>query len=201
VLQCPEQTQALIDRLECAPYSRDEHKLSKQVYTNPDITDPVTRAWAFFWQTNGSFAKTIKGGWAFSTRNTAGDFSNKIDTLKAACDRIRRYVQVDNIDALAFIKRWDRPETLFYCDPPYINTDCGHYKGYTQDDYQALLEVLQGIKGKFILSGYDTGLEPAEWITRTKETRMTALNGVNNALRIETIWMNFEPFPSLLTAK
>ena len=47
----------------------------------------------------------------------------------------------------------DRPETLFYLDPPYYN--CEKYYGkdiFGRDDFLKLRDLLKGIKGKFILS-------------------------------------------------
>jgi len=59
-----------------------------------------------------------------------------------------------NRDALDVIKRFDTKDSFFYIDPPYFNSNCGHYKGYTKEDFINLLEVLTQIKGKFLLSSY-----------------------------------------------
>ena len=48
----------------------------------------------------------------------------------------------------------DTAETFFYLDPPYVGTDQGHYDGYTQEDFDMLLDRLEGIQGKFLLSSY-----------------------------------------------
>ena len=48
----------------------------------------------------------------------------------------------------------DTEQTLFYLDPPYINCDQKHYKGYGKEDFVQLLEQLENIKGKFILSSF-----------------------------------------------
>ena len=45
-------------------------------------------------------------------------------------------------------------ETFFYIDPPYVGADQGHYGGYTQDDFGALLGALDSLKGKFLLGSY-----------------------------------------------
>ena len=57
--------------------------------------------------------------------------------------------------------RQDNKDDFFYCDPPYFNSDMGHYKGYTEKDFENLLESLSKIKGKFLLSSY-----PSELIER-----------------------------------
>jgi DNA adenine methylase len=43
---------------------------------------------------------------------------------------------------------------FFYCDPPYVGSDQGHYDGYTQGDFDALLKLLERIQGKFLLSSF-----------------------------------------------
>jgi len=48
----------------------------------------------------------------------------------------------------------DTPETFFYLDPPYVGADQGHYGGYMQEHFNALLETLSHIQGKFLLSSY-----------------------------------------------
>ncbi|MCH8854330.1 MAG: DNA adenine methylase, partial [Planctomycetes bacterium] len=70
-------------------------------------------------------------------------------------------VQIDCLDAIECIKRYDRPGTVFYCDPPYHpdTRKTGAYRHeYTHEQHVELLDVLQGIKGKAVLSGYDCDL-------------------------------------------
>src|SRR5690606_23960632 len=59
----------------------------------------------------------------------------------------------------------DGKAAFFYCDPPYVGSDCGHYDGYSQEDFEALLKTLSRIKGRFLLSSYPN---PAlkEFVTR-----------------------------------
>jgi DNA adenine methylase len=52
-----------------------------------------------------------------------------------------------------FIQRYDRPETLFYLDPPYWGSE-GYYGKdlFSRADFERLADLLAGIKGRFILS-------------------------------------------------
>ena len=50
-----------------------------------------------------------------------------------------------------FIKRYDRPGTLFYCDPPYYKKPF-YAHNLELADYKRMAEVLAGIKSRFILS-------------------------------------------------
>jgi DNA adenine methylase len=63
-------------------------------------------------------------------------------------------VQIECCDALRIIQSRDTPETFFYLDPPYVGYDQGYYDGYTQMDFDALLTLLESIKGKFLLSSF-----------------------------------------------
>ncbi|MHB9292511.1 hypothetical protein Holit_01609 [Hollandina sp. SP2] len=67
--------------------------------------------------------------------------------------RLQR-VQIECCDALRIIKSRDREDTFCYLDPPYVGADQGHYDGYSQEDFENLLAILETIKGKFLLSSY-----------------------------------------------
>jgi DNA adenine methylase len=54
----------------------------------------------------------------------------------------------------AYYQSLDAEDASFYCDPPYVGADQGHYDGYTQMDFEALLKLLESIRGRFLLSSY-----------------------------------------------
>jgi len=59
---------------------------------------------------------------------------------------------------LYIIRSRDSLNSFFYCDPPYFNSDCGHYDGYSEQDFENLLVTLSKIDGKFLLSSYPSDL-------------------------------------------
>lgn len=61
-------------------------------------------------------------------------------------------VMIENLSWEEFIKRYDRPETFFYLDPPYHKAPCYKHNFYAIEDYIMIAEVLRNIKGSFILS-------------------------------------------------
>lgn len=62
-------------------------------------------------------------------------------------------VVIENLDWQAFIDRYDRPETLFYLDPPYWGTvDVYGKELFSRGQYEVMAERLARIKGRFILS-------------------------------------------------
>ncbi|WP_300642381.1 DNA adenine methylase [uncultured Helicobacter sp.] len=78
------------------------------------------------------------------------DFSVWSKRLSSVC--------IENLSFEKLIKEYDREETLFYLDPPYMGTE-DYYKntlGFGKKEHELLAEILKGIKGKFILSYNDT---------------------------------------------
>src|SRR5690606_30808198 len=90
-------------------------------------------------------------------------------------------VQIESTDALRIIRSRDFEDAFFYCDPPYYNSDCGHYDGYTIEDFEMLLKTLSGIKGKFLMSSYPSEIlkkysKENGWYTKTIEQTVSVAN-------------------------
>lgn len=64
-------------------------------------------------------------------------------------------VVVENQDFETLIKHYDRPDALFYADPPYIRTEDMYAVEFGWDDHVRLRDTLHRIKGKFLLSYND----------------------------------------------
>lgn len=135
-------------------HSRTTYKVALCIYQVPHLFDRIHQAWAFYVGTNMGFSKIIQN-WGYSKCNSIPkSFSNK--KLRFNQDIAKRLegVQIENNDACKVIMSRDSSETFHYVDPPYINSNQGHYGGYTHEDYKRLLETLSNIKGKFLLSSY-----------------------------------------------
>lgn len=148
-----EDGEALVSLLQLTPHAREEYAECKTPYD--ESLTPLERARRFFYMINNSYAKKENGGWAYSkkSRNEPLTFLNKVNRLPAIVGRFKR-AYIEHKDALEVIKTWDCPEAFFYCDPPYIDTEQGHYDGYTADDLNALFELLLTIDGAWMVSGY-----------------------------------------------
>jgi DNA adenine methylase len=75
-------------------------------------------------------------------------------TLEQAWQRLAN-VNIECMDFRDLIKRYDRPHTLFYLDPPYWDLP-GYNHDFEEQDFKDLAELLAGIKGKFLMSFNDT---------------------------------------------
>lgn len=142
--------------VKCTLHSRKIHREAWDIYQNPAIYDPVRRAWAIWVLSSQSFGSQLSKSWGFD--KTKSSIARKVMNKKRQfTDDLKERIeltQIENRDALDVIRLYDTPETFHYLDPPYPDTNQGHYKGYTMDDLEQLLIRLSSIKGKFLLSNY-----------------------------------------------
>ena len=146
---------ALEREIEISLHSRKQHRQARVIYENPDMFDRIKRAWAVWMLANGSYGCAMDGGFGYDrTGNTSKKLGNKRAAFTADyAGRLQR-VQIECCDALRIVGSRDAPETFFYLEPPYVGSDMGHYDGYTQMDFDALLERLEAVQGKFLLSSF-----------------------------------------------
>lgn len=151
----------LARKLSLVPYSQQFHRESKKICKNPSQFSPLDLAVATVIQCRQSFAKKMLGGWGFAlaSQNGARSWARFQQQLEKIIGRLSG-VYLDNLDAIDFIKRWDSPQTLFYCDPPFVGTEQGHYSGYTEDDYTRLLECLDNSMSSYVLENFQQEIEP-----------------------------------------
>lgn len=137
-------------------HSRTMHKDAKVIYDSPHLFSEIKRAWAVWVLANQSFSSMLDGAWGYDIKKAT--MPKKLQNKKEAFTEdyaIRlQNVQLECTDALRIIRSRDTKDAFFYCDPPYYNSDMGHYDGYTLEDYEGLLKQLSSIEGKFMLSSY-----------------------------------------------
>jgi DNA adenine methylase len=147
---------ALEKEVSISLHSRKIHKHAEVIYNNPELFDRIKRAWAVWMLANSSYGCMLDGGFGYD--KVAGGTTKKLANKRANFNEdyaIRlQNAQIECCDALKIIRSRDTAEAFFYCDPPYVGANQGHYDGYSQDDFDGLLSLLEGIKGKFLLSSY-----------------------------------------------
>ena len=90
-------------------------------------------------------------------------FDRNIDKLDSIKKKLLKHNQknvVENLDFEAVIRKYDAPDSVFYCDPPYWRRE--HYYQQEFDDHHRLAQVLNSIQGKAAVSYYEFP-ELAEW--------------------------------------
>lgn len=67
-------------------------------------------------------------------------------------------VQLENLNALDVVKKYDHEDTFFFIDPPYAcsSSKGGYQSGWDVDSDRELVELLTRIKGSYVLTVYDT---------------------------------------------
>jgi len=141
-------------------HSRDLHRKAAVIYNHPDMFSEIKRAWAVWVLSSQSFSAQLDGSFGFDkSKNTTTKkiINNRERFTEDYAIRLQN-VQLESADALYVISSRDGEDSFFYCDPPYFNSDCGHYDGYSEQDFENLLVKLSAIKGKFLLSSYPSEL-------------------------------------------
>lgn len=141
-------------------HSRLMHKHAGVINGTPELFSEVKRAWAVWVLSSQGFASKLEGpfGYDKSSNQTTKKIDNKKERFTEELAIRLQNVQLECADALYIIRSRDTANSFFYCDPPYYNSDCGHYDGYTIEDFEALLKTLSGIQGKFLLSSYPSDI-------------------------------------------
>ncbi|MGE4301075.1 MAG: DNA adenine methylase [Victivallaceae bacterium] len=195
---CQTRFEQLAKLIQATLHSETELRRARAVYkAPPEENDPVTRAWAFWCENRLTFSHKITGGFAFARDGIAQITANKVrEFTTEICDRLR-HAQIFCRDALDVIRRFDAEDTFFYLDPPYANSDCGHYnKG--KGVYYDLVAMLPGLKAKWLLSSYPTAELAAVWrlpgVRHQEIDKNLAVVGRRTAGRrkIETLTWNYE---------
>jgi len=158
-----EQPADLARQLELTPFAREEYAL---LYERSE--EPLEAARRFiarsFMGMNSKGAYQISG---FDVRVNDDHFISRLRSLAKVPDQVAivagrlKHVVIENQDADVVIERFDRPEALIYCDPPYVHsTRSGKYYAheYNDDQHRELASVLRAATGMVIVSGYPSPL-------------------------------------------
>lgn len=189
---------------EATPFSKVEWEAAVAC----DCDGPVDRAFAFFVRYRQSrqglgrdFATMSRTRTRRGMNEQASSWWSAVEGLGEAHDRLRRVV-IENGDATKLIKTQDGPETLFYCDPPYVSTTRVTPHSYrfemTEEDHERFLAALATIRGKFVLSGYrcpvyDRFADEQGWRRLDITIDNKASASKTKPIKVESLWMNFRP--------
>jgi len=147
----------------------------------------------------GSFSFTLHRVRRGMADVVSGYLSMIDEQLPLIIERLRR-VEIVRRPAVDVIRVWDSPETLFYCDPPYVH-ETRHESSrdvygceMSEDDHRELADVLQGCLAKVVLSGYPSPLYE-ELYNKWRKTHFDIANhaagGRSKARKTEVLWMNW----------
>lgn len=109
----------------------------------------IHRAIRFLYLITQSFAgRGNNYGYGTSTKPSPQIFyKGVLDDLK---ERLRN-TYVENLSFEKIFEKYDRSHTFFFCDPPYLDT-AGYSSRFGENEHLLLLDKLNNIKGKFLLT-------------------------------------------------
>jgi len=189
-------------KAQATPFS-EAHWQEAQV--TEDVAPAVDRAVSFFIRCRQSLAGRMDT-FAPITRNRtrrgmneqASAWLTAVDGLPAVHERLKRVVIVGPKDATEVIQQQDGSNTCFYLDPPYLDETRTAPQVYrhemTRDQHAELLDVVKAVKGKVLLSGYDSALYQerlADWNRHAFELPNNAASGATKRKMTEVVWCNF----------
>ena len=179
-------------------HSRDLHAHAGHINSYPQFFTPVERAWAVWVLCKMSFASMMDGtfGYDFSGTMTKKLRNAKDEFTERLCQRLER-VTIENRNALDVIDCYDAPDTFHFVDPPYVNSDCGHYEDtFNEQNMEQLLQLLETVKGKFMLTMFpfdmiDRYAQKNGWIIHRVERTISASKS-NRRRQEEWMVCNYE---------
>lgn len=196
--------EGLTEAIGLTPFSREEFALACELEPDQSALERARRFYVRARQVRTGLAQTASvGRWANCKLTSRAGMSGVIsrwlggvEALPEIAERLLR-VQIENRPAIDVIQLYDSPNTLFYCDPPYIHETRGDDKAYgyemTDAEHRNLSAVLNDVKGMVAISNYSCDLMddlypspkwrklcgPERTIHSTKGTR------------VEVLWTNY----------
>lgn len=147
--------QAFMDMLKWQLTSRAEfERIAAQ---NADSLTDLERAARFLYLQRLSFGGKVRSRvFGISTTGGARFDTAKLGIVLEGIHERLTGVTIECLDWREFLRRWDRPGTLFYLDPPYWGTESYYQPGlFSKGDHEALAQALRGLRGRFILTMTD----------------------------------------------
>jgi DNA adenine methylase len=183
--------------LTATPFARAEFIEAYQPADDPLVRAARTVIKSFMGRGSDSIRR--KSGFRADSNRSgttpAHDWANYADVLPELIERLRGVI-IENRPALDVISNNDTVDTLFYVDPPYLHSlrSAVNSKAYrhemTDADHVRLAELLHGVKGHVVVSGYQSDLYDSLYTGWQKVAKATFADGARP--RTEILWIKPE---------
>ncbi len=131
---------------------------SRREFERLKASDPATltdleRAARFLYLQRLAFGGKVAGqSFGVSEGHARFNITRLASTLEAIHERLAGVV-IESLPWQAFLDRYDRPEVLFYLDPPYWGGEGDYGAGlFGREQFAEMAQRLARLKGRFILS-------------------------------------------------
>jgi DNA adenine methylase len=196
---------SLVEAIGLTPFSREEFSIACVLDSN---LSPLERARRFFVrarQVRTGLAQTASlGRWANCKNTSRAGMSGvisrwlgSIEDLPEIAMRLLR-VQIENRPAIEVIRLYDSPETLFYCDPPYVHLTRGDNNAYgyemTDGEHRELARVLNSVQGRVAISNYQCKLMDELYPAPKWKKHVAPEKTIHSTKgkRAEALWTNYD---------
>lgn len=144
--------QAFLDMLKWQLSSRTE--FARLIAVNPDTLTDLERAARFLYLQRNAFGGRVVGRtFGVSAGNPSRFDMTKLVPLLGDLHERLAPVTIECLPYADVLRRYDRPDTLFFLDPPYWNSETDYGDGtFERADFERLADQLSGIAGQFILT-------------------------------------------------
>ncbi|NQV83931.1 MAG: DNA adenine methylase [Rhodospirillales bacterium] len=122
--------------------------------TEPGTLTDLERAARFLYLQRTAFGGKVTGQAFGVALDRPGRFDiTKLGSMLEDVHERLSGVVIECLPWAAFLDRYDRPQTLFYLDPPYMGTENVYGKGvFGRDDFSNLADRMSRLKGRVIMS-------------------------------------------------
>lgn len=130
---------------------------SRQVFkwlqdTRPETMTDIQRAARFFYLQHHAFGGKVAGqNFGTATTSPTVNLLRIEESLSAAHLRLASGTTIENLPWSECLSRYDRPQTFFYADPPYWETE-GYGVPFPWEEYERFAEAMRTCKGRVMLS-------------------------------------------------
>jgi DNA adenine methylase len=147
---CQQHSEELVRYLHFSLVSRKWFELLRA--TDPATLTDIQRAARYLYLLKGSFASLVnRPNYHWHVVQPPGFNLERLpELIENAHKRLER-VQIECLPYEEIFKRYDRPATLFYLDPPYFGRKLYRHN-FSTEDFEKLAERLGKVRGKFVLS-------------------------------------------------
>lgn len=149
----------LIDRLKLTCYSREEFIWCKDTWEDPsDEVERAARWYYLFRYSFGGLGRNFARTLTTTSMNFGKLFHQCLETFVPIHNRIKQVI-IENLDWEIIMCDYANPKTVFYIDPPYLDTYQSTYKSeLSLEDHRKLLNYVMTKPGFYAVSSYENDL-------------------------------------------
>ena len=146
-------------RAQWSLHSREMYEEARKKLSEDKFLSDIEKAMHYALIKTQTFSAQNSPSWGYgviSPKLYSGKWLPFLKRLSLINARLKR-VQIECLDFERLIAKYDRKETLFYLDPPYVDVEFYYNVAgvdFQKKDHERLAAILKQIKGKFVLSYY-----------------------------------------------